>query len=75
MPSDIYSQRPHTLSAPQTNLHLDILMGRDQTLDFSDVFLGRSCDYLSFISSKHFAGRESGPTFDIHDEIRKRVRS
>lgn len=35
-------QRPHTISAPRTNLHLDILMGRDETIDFSDVFLGES---------------------------------
>jgi proteasome maturation protein len=34
-------QTPHTLSAPQTNLHLDILMGRDETIEAADVFLGR----------------------------------
>jgi proteasome maturation protein len=26
--------------APQTNLHLDILMGRDEIIEPSDVFLG-----------------------------------
>jgi proteasome maturation protein len=33
-------QTPHTLSAPNTNLQLDILMGRDETIDVSDIFLG-----------------------------------
>jgi len=33
-------QTPHTLSASQTNLHLDILMGRDEIIEVADVFLG-----------------------------------
>ncbi|KAF9535768.1 proteasome maturation factor UMP1 [Crepidotus variabilis] len=59
MERKIVSDRPHTLCAPQTNLHLDILMGRDESIDFPDVFLGR----------------EAGPSFDIHNEIQKNARS
>lgn len=33
-------QTTHTLSAPQTNLQLDILMGRDELIEPADVFLG-----------------------------------
>lgn len=41
-------QTPHTLSAPQTNLHLDILMGRDETIEAADVFLGQFSSSLFF---------------------------
>lgn len=44
-------QTPHTLSAPQTNLHLDILMGRDEIIEAADVFLGRFPHPYSSISS------------------------
>ncbi|KAF8973824.1 proteasome maturation factor UMP1 [Flammula alnicola] len=57
MERKIVGTTPHTLSAPQTNLHLDILMGRDETIDVADVFLGR----------------ETGPAFDAHNDIQKKV--
>ncbi|KAF8203756.1 proteasome maturation factor UMP1 [Pholiota molesta] len=59
MERKIVGTLPHTLSAPQTNIHLDILMGRDETIDAADVFLGR----------------ETGPIFDVHNEIQKKVRT
>jgi len=43
--------------APQTNLHLDILMGRDEIIEPSDVFLGM----------------ETGPSLDPHSEMQKKV--
>ncbi|KAF5311883.1 hypothetical protein D9619_003080 [Psilocybe cf. subviscida] len=58
MERKIVAQTPHTLSAPNTNLQLDILMGRDETIDVSDIFLGR----------------ETGPAFDAHAEIEKKTR-
>ena len=30
---------------PQSNLHLDILMGRDETIEPADIFLGASHTY------------------------------
>ncbi|KJA29366.1 hypothetical protein HYPSUDRAFT_61416 [Hypholoma sublateritium FD-334 SS-4] len=59
MERKIVGTTAHSLSAPQTNLHLDILMGRDETIEASDVFLGR----------------EGGPAFDVHAEIQKKVRT
>lgn len=32
---------PHKFISPQSNLHLDILMGRDESVDFADMFLGK----------------------------------
>jgi len=43
---------------PQTNLHLDVLMGRDEVIEPSDVFLGM----------------ETGPSLDPHNEMQKKVR-
>ncbi|KIM47965.1 hypothetical protein M413DRAFT_439661 [Hebeloma cylindrosporum] len=43
----IVASMPHTLSAPQTNLHLDILMGRDETIEAADVFLGREIGFAA----------------------------
>ncbi|CAA7260011.1 unnamed protein product [Cyclocybe aegerita] len=59
MERKIVSNTPHTLAGPHNNLHLDILMGRDETIDPSDVFMGL----------------ETGPSFDIHKEIQKKVRT
>jgi len=35
------------MSAPQSNLHLDILMGRDETIEPADVFMGEFLVYHS----------------------------
>jgi len=44
-------------SGPQANLHLDILMGRDEVIEPSDVFLGM----------------ETGPVLNPHNEMQKKV--
>ncbi|KAH9486650.1 putative proteasome maturation factor ump1 [Psilocybe cubensis] len=49
----------HTLSAPQTNVQLDVLMGRDELIDAADVFLGM----------------EAGPAYDVHTQIQKKASS
>ncbi|KAF8167857.1 proteasome maturation factor UMP1-domain-containing protein [Crassisporium funariophilum] len=36
----IVANTSHMPGAPQTNLHLDIMMGRDETIEPADVFLG-----------------------------------
>jgi len=43
---------------PQANLHLDILMGRDEIIEPSDIFLGM----------------ETGPSLDPHNEMQKKIR-
>jgi proteasome maturation protein len=61
--------------APQTNLHLDILMGRDEIIEPSDVFLG-DCIALLYnliVSSFFHVGMETGPSLDPHNEMQKKV--
>ncbi|KAG6918687.1 hypothetical protein DXG01_012505 [Tephrocybe rancida] len=47
---------PFAAAMAPSNLHLDILMGRDETIEPVDIFLGM----------------ESGPALDIHEELRKK---
>ncbi|KAG2160154.1 proteasome maturation factor UMP1-domain-containing protein [Suillus bovinus] len=58
MERQIVSASPHMPGMPQSNIHLDILMGRDESLDPSDFFLGM----------------ESGPPLSIHNEMEKKLR-
>ena len=37
---DALRQDMHMPALPRSNIHLDILMGRDEALDVSEVFLG-----------------------------------
>lgn len=43
----IAPQNPHMSLLPQTNLHLDILMGRDETIETADVFAGKKATLTS----------------------------
>ncbi|KAJ8593585.1 proteasome maturation factor UMP1 [Rhizopogon salebrosus TDB-379] len=54
----IVSSSPHMPAMPQSNIHLDILMGRDEMLDPSDFFFGM----------------ESGPPLNIHNDMEKKLR-
>ncbi|GLB36578.1 putative proteasome maturation factor UMP1 [Lyophyllum shimeji] len=57
MERKIVSQtHPFAAAMASSNLHLDILMGRDETIEPADVFLGM----------------ETGPALDIHNELRKK---
>ncbi|KAG5721984.1 hypothetical protein E4T56_gene18454 [Termitomyces sp. T112] len=47
---------PFSAAMSPSNLHLDILMGRDETLEPADAFLGM----------------ENGSSLDIHEELRKK---
>ncbi|ETW87673.1 hypothetical protein HETIRDRAFT_438065 [Heterobasidion irregulare TC 32-1] len=58
MERKLVSANPHMPSFPQSNIHLDILMGRDETIDVADIF----------------GGLESGPPMDIHAEMEKKLR-
>jgi len=58
MERNIVSHSPHMPALPQTNLHLDILMGRDETLSPGDFF----------------SGMESGHSLDIHTDMERKLR-
>ena len=66
----------HMPALPRSNVHLDILMGRDEMLDVHDVFLGAQAlvaqnlrRILTFCS-----GREDAPPLDIHAEMERKLR-
>ncbi|KAJ7596837.1 proteasome maturation factor UMP1 [Mycena floridula] len=58
MERKLVSHNPTMPGLPQSNVHLDILMGRDETIDLSDVM----------------PGTESGAVFDIHAQMEKKLR-
>ncbi|KAF5319852.1 hypothetical protein D9758_000003 [Tetrapyrgos nigripes] len=58
MERKMVSASPHMPVLPQSNIHLDILMGRDETVEAADVF----------------AGPISGPPLDIHKDMERKLR-
>jgi len=58
MERKIVGYNPHFPALPHSNLALDILMGRDETLDVADFF----------------GDAESGPEFSIHTDMEKKRR-
>ncbi|EJF56117.1 proteasome maturation factor UMP1 [Dichomitus squalens LYAD-421 SS1] len=59
MERKIVSQNPHMPILPQSNLHLDILMGRDEVLDCAD-FMGSAAEMVQ--------------PMDIHADMEKKLR-
>ena len=59
---------------PQSNLHLDILMGRDETLDVTDFFAGAHQSTFPVSFPDDWTGMESGPPMNIHTEMEKKLR-
>ncbi|KAI0369997.1 proteasome maturation factor UMP1 [Pilatotrama ljubarskyi] len=59
MERKLVSQNPHMPALPQSNLHLDILMGRDETLDCPDFMVPVS---------------EMRQPLDIHADMEKKLR-
>ncbi|KAH9177026.1 proteasome maturation factor UMP1 [Lactarius sanguifluus] len=57
--TDSTAQNPHMPAMPRSNIHLDILEGRDETLDVADFFT---------------SGSEPYPTTDIHSEMERKLR-
>jgi proteasome maturation protein len=62
---------------PQSNIHLDILMGRDEALEPADFFGGTSplpsyCSRISVLMAS--TAIESGPSMDIHADMEKKRR-
>jgi len=58
MERQIVTRNAHMPALPQSNIHLDILMGRDESLDVSDVF----------------GGMEGKPSMDVHGDMEKKLR-
>ncbi|KIJ68830.1 hypothetical protein HYDPIDRAFT_173459 [Hydnomerulius pinastri MD-312] len=58
MERKIVGQSPHIPGMPHSNIHLDILMGRDEMIEPADFFLGL----------------EHGPSLSIHSEMEKKLR-
>jgi len=58
MERKIVAANPHMPAMAQSNLHLDILMGRDETIEPVDIF----------------GGMESTPPQDIHRDMEKKLK-
>ncbi|KAJ7456434.1 proteasome maturation factor UMP1 [Mycena latifolia] len=58
MERKIVSASPHMPAMPQSNLHLDILMGCDETIEPVDIF----------------GGMETMPPQNIHQEMEKKLK-
>ncbi|KAG8947110.1 hypothetical protein FRC04_010961 [Tulasnella sp. 424] len=58
MERKLVGYNPHFPTLKQSNIHLDILMGRDETLDFGDLF----------------GDTITGPEFQIHSDMEKKRR-
>jgi len=59
MERKIVGYNPHMPALPQSNIHLDILMGRDETIEPVDFMTGSA---------------EVAQPFDIHGEMEKKLR-
>jgi proteasome maturation protein len=57
-----------------SNLHLDILMGRDETIEPVDIFGGTQSllQYLSSFNTIITIGMETGPPLDPHKETQRK---
>jgi hypothetical protein len=58
---------------PQSNIHLDILMGRDECLEPADFFGSASTPSSSSQAFLNVvADMESGPSMNIHADMEKK---
>jgi len=48
-------------------------MGRDETIDFSDVFLGKFFVFVLRLFLNLLKGMESGSASDVHKEIQRKL--
>ena len=72
-----YAQNPHMPILPQSNLHLDILMGRDEALECADFMMpgmylcaGR----MSIMLICCVPASETTQPLDIHADMEKKLR-
>ena len=60
---------------PHSNIHLDILMGRDEALDVGDFFGGKSYCFIKYYGSLRFPlDMETAPPLDIHADMERKLR-
>ena len=61
---------------PQSNIHLDILMGRDEALDVSDLFGGTWYKpvRIHLMPTTLLEGTENKPPMNIHGDMEKKLR-
>lgn len=62
----------------RSNIHLDILMGRDESIDVQDIFEGNYCGYwflnLSNTRKCNLGGADHRIPLDIHADMEKKLR-
>lgn len=60
---------------PHSNIHLDILMGRDEALDVADFFGGGfSCFTQHYNYLPFFTDMETAAPLDIHADMERKLR-
>lgn len=62
---------------PRSNIHLDILMGRDETLDVGDFFGGMMITSWEISTEFHFifcVDIETSLPLDIHADMERKLR-
>jgi proteasome maturation protein len=70
-----FRQDAYLPAKQKSNLHLDILMGRDEMIEPADIF-GGAC-HLCRIGQCHaisISGLETGNQMDIHREMERKLR-
>ncbi len=71
------AQNPHMPALPRSNIHLDILEGRDEILDVADFFSELIFLAIPIVFGPYpFAPSdvEPHPTTDIHSEMERKLR-
>jgi len=62
---------------PQSNIHLDILEGRDETLDVTDFFRASSPYFslsVTYLPPICFSDVPTDPPMDIHADMERKLR-
>ncbi|KAF8525226.1 proteasome maturation factor UMP1, partial [Hysterangium stoloniferum] len=76
MERKIVSASPHMPAMAQfhSNVHLDILMGRDEALDVADFFGGKSLNLIMLYSITELGSVDecTGLPLDIHSEMERK---
>jgi len=67
------AQNPHMPGMGRSNIHLDILMGRDETLDPADFFLGWSAFRPASTLLISGLGMEQGLPQNLHSDMERKV--
>lgn len=72
---NLMAQNPHMPAMPRSNIHLDILEGRDETLDVTDFFSEYFLAILSVLGPHLPAPSdfEPHPTTDIHSDMERKL--